>query len=295
MEGVSKLKVLVTGASGQLGSDLVDELLMRSHDVVALSRSQLDITNCGAVAAAIREHRPSVFINCAAMVNVDACELDVEAAIKVNALAVWHIAVLCSKAKVKLVQISTDYVFDGEKNSPYTEADVPNPINVYGLTKFFGEMFVRNYCDEHLIVRTAGLYGIRGSRSKGGNFVEFVIGAALKNEPLRLVTDMVTSPTFTRDLASKLCELVEAEAHGIVHVVNSGQCSWHEFGSRALSLMGLDVQVIPIVSDELDRPARRPKYTPLVSIRLDDFGVEPLRDWREALHDYLCIRGLLKQ
>jgi len=291
---MSVLKVLVTGASGQLGSDLVDKLIERSHDVVALSRSELDITNREAMTAAIERHRPDVLINCAAMVNVDACERDVESAIKVNALAVWHIAIQCSRAKVKLVQISTDFVFDGEKGSPYTEHDPPNPINIYGLTKLVGEMFARNYCDDHLIVRTAGLYGTRGSRSKGGNFVDFVVGAAMRKEPLRLVTDIVTSPTFTHDLALKLCELIDAGARGVVHVANSGQCSWHEFATFALSLLGLDADVVPISSGELSLHARRPKCTPLISVRLSEFGIEPLRDWREALADYLIAKGLLR-
>lgn len=289
------MKVLVTGASGQLGSDIVKKLLEHSYDVVPLAHSQLDITEHDAVASAIEHHRPSILINCAAMVNVDACELDVEIAFKVNALAVWNLSIQCSKAKVLLVHISTDYVFDGKKGSPYTEQDVPNPINIYGMSKLVGEMFVRNYCSEHLIVRTAGLYGLRGSKSKGGNFVEFVIAKAMQSEPLNIVTDIVTSPTYTSDLASKLCELIGAGVCGIVHLANSGQCSWYEFALQVLSYVGLSAKVNPISSSELKRPAHRPKCTPLTSLRLAGFGIEPMREWREALADYLHLKGLLKQ
>ncbi|MFA4043526.1 MAG: hypothetical protein HZRFUVUK_000298 [Candidatus Fervidibacterota bacterium] len=291
---VRRLKVLVTGASGQLGSDLVEKLSKRSHDVVAMNRSQLDITNSEAVSEAIKHHRPDVLINCAAMVNVDSCEIDIEAAFKVNALPLWQMALVCNRVKTKLVQISTDYVFDGRKGSPYNELDQPNPINIYGMTKLIGELFVRNYCERHIIVRTAGLYGVHGSRAKRGNFVEFVITAAMRGEPLHVVTDIVTSPTFTADLAEKLCELIEADAEGVIHVVNSGKCSWHEFATYVLQLAGLSAEVMPISSEELSRPARRPKFTALESVRLSEFNVKPLRWWGEAIRDYLMMKGILK-
>ena len=289
-----KLKVLVTGASGQLGSELVEKLLKRSQDVIAMNRSQLDITNREAVSEAIKYHRPDVLINCAAMVNVDSCEIDIESAFKVNALSLWHMALVCNKVKTKLVQISTDYVFDGCKGSPYNEFDQPNPVNIYGMTKLVGELFVRNYCEKHLVVRTAGLYGIRGSRAKRGNFVEFVIAAAMRGEPLHIVRDIVTSPTFAADLAEKLCELIDVEAEGVIHVVNSGMCSWHEFATYVLQLSGLNTEVVPISADELSRPAKRPKYTALESARLSEFNIKPLRWWGEALRDYLWMRGMLK-
>lgn len=283
--------VLVTGATGQLGSDVVEVLKHEDAQVIALPHTQLDITDYAAVTVALERYHPSIVINCAAFVHVDECERDLEAAFRVNAFAVWHLAIQCARMHATLVHISSDYVFDGEKGIAYREDDTPNPINVYGLSKLAGECFARNYCNEHLIVRTSGLYGLHGSRAKRGNFVEFVINTARDGMPLRIVTDLISRPTFTMDLATKLVELLRANVRGTVHVTNSGQCSWYEFACTIIKLMNLEASIVPITSEQWQRPARRPRYCVLDNHRLRMLGISQLRHWRDALEEYLRLRA----
>lgn len=280
-------RFLVLGAGGQLGSELVE--ILPVDETVALTREQLDITDFGKVKDTLTKFRPLVVFNCAGFVRVDDAEEKVEEAWRVNAFAVLFLAKICAELDVTLVHISTDYVFDGRKKAPYTELDVPNPLSVYGVTKLMGEFFVKAYCPRHLIVRTAGLYGRKGSRAKGGSFVDRILQKAKAGEPLRVVTDQVTSPTYAKDLASHLVKLVETQKFGLYHIANRGYCSWHEFASTIVQLAGLDAPVEPITSDQIPLKAKRPTFSALISVRLLSAGLPPLRHWREALTEFMRV------
>jgi dTDP-4-dehydrorhamnose reductase len=190
--------------------------------------------------------------------------------------------------------MSTDYVFGGEKRAPYTEDDAPNPLNVYGVSKLAGEYFVRALCPKHFIVRTSGLYGVAGSSGKGGNFVETMIRLAKEGKPIRVVTDQVLTPTYTRDLAHKIKELLQTEAYGVYHITNSGQCSWYEFAAKIFELLSLKPDFGPTTSAEFGAKAKRPAYSVLAHGRLAQLGLDDLRSWPEALAAYLEEKGLLK-
>ncbi|MGQ9463329.1 MAG: dTDP-4-dehydrorhamnose reductase [Candidatus Fervidibacter sp.] len=276
---------VVLGAGGQLGSELTT--LLPSGETVAFTREELDITDFIKVQHALTKLRPRVVFNCAAFVNVDGAEEKVEEAFRVNALAVLFLTKVCAELEATLVHMSTDYVFDGRKRSPYTELDAPNPLNVYGSTKLMGEFLVRAYNPRHFVVRTAGLYGKKGSRAKGGSFVDRILSKARAGEPLRVVADQVTSPTYARDLASHLTKLVETEKFGLYHIANRGYCSWHEFATAIFQLAGLEVNVEPITSNQIPLKAKRPPFSALVSVRLLSAGLQPLRHWREALTEFL--------
>lgn len=279
---------VVLGAAGQLGSEL--KALLPSDDTVAFTHEQLDITDFPKVHATLRELRPRVVFNCAAFVRVDEAEETPEEAFQVNGLAVLGLAKVCAELEATLVHLSTDYVFDGRKKAPYTELDVPQPLNVYGVTKLAGEFFVRAYCPRHFVVRSAGLYGSRGSRAKGGSFIDRILAKVTASEPLRVVTDQVTSPTYTRDLAEHLVKLVATDKFGLYHIANRGYCSWHEFATTILQLLGISVSVEPITSDQLPLKAKRPSFSALISVRLLSAGLPPLRHWREALEEFLAQR-----
>ncbi|GBC98839.1 dTDP-4-dehydrorhamnose reductase [bacterium HR17] len=279
---------VVLGANGQLGSAVVAQL--PPDTVAALTHADLDITDVSRVAVTLRSLRPRVVFNCAAFVRVDDAEDAPEEAWRVNAAAALYLARLCADLDATLVHISTDYVFDGRKGAPYTELDVPCPLSVYGATKLLGEFFVRAYCPRHIVVRTAGLYGLRGSRAKGGNFIERILAQARAGTPLRVVADQVTSPTYARDLAAHLVRLAAAEKFGLYHIANSGHCSWHTFAVAVLELAGLEVVVEPIDTATLGQKARRPAFSALVSVRLLSAGLPPLRHWREALAAYWVDR-----
>jgi len=190
-----------------------------------------------------------------------------------------------------LVHISTNYVFDGQKREPYTEDDPPNPLSVYGASKLTGEYFARNICPKHFVIRTSGLYGVAGSRAKGGNFVETMIRLAKERKPIRVVTDQVLTPTYTRDLAEKIKELLQTEAYGLYHITNSGQCSWYEFAAKIFELLGGKPDFGPTTSAEFGAKAKRPAYSVLAHERLKQLGLDDLRLWPEALEAYLEEKG----
>lgn len=277
---------IVLGAAGQLGSELIK--LLPPDETKALTREQLDITDFERMKAVLKELRPQVVFNCAAFVRVDDAEDFPDEALRVNSLAVLHLAKLCADLDATLVHISTDYVFDGRKGAPYTELDVPNPLNVYGATKLLGEFFVRSYCPRHFLIRTAGLYGRRGSKAKGGNFIERILAKAKAGEPLCVVTDQVTNPTNARDLAEHIVKLTTTKKFGLYHIANRGHCSWHEFAKAILELADLQVSVKAITTDQLALKAKRPAFSALVSVRLLSAGLPPLRHWREALAAFLA-------
>ena len=285
-------RALITGGGGQLASDLAT-LLDRRSDVYSPSRAQLDITDDNAVDAAFAAFRPTLVLNCAAFHNVELCERDEERAFAVNARAVGRLAKRCSEVGAKLVHISTNYVFDGAAAQPYAEDDLPAPRSIYGISKLAGEHAATSYAQGALVVRTAGLYGLHGSASKGGNFVTRMVERARGQGTLSVVADQLLTPTFTADLASGILDAVARGVSGTLHLTNAGATSWHGFTEAIMLLLGIEVEVEPIATTQPVGGADRPLNGVMRSSVAADAGLASLRAWQEALSDYLQLAGLL--
>jgi dTDP-4-dehydrorhamnose reductase len=277
-------RVLVTGGGGQLASDL-RRVLGRRAEVHAPPRAELDVTDDTAVGRAFADLRPDAVFNCAAFHNLEVCEREEDRAFAVNARAVKRLAQRCRPDASKLVHVSTNYVFDGARSTPYGEHDSPAPRSVYAISKLAGEHAARAYAPDALVARSAGLYGMHGSASKGGNFVTRMIARARDDGALRVVADQRLNPTYAADLAETLVEAVEARVSGLVHVTNSGDCSWYEFTRAIMELAGIGVSIEPVET----QPAAvaRPLNGVLGRPRADAVGLSPLRPWRDALRDYM--------
>lgn len=276
------MKIVVLGATGMLGTD-VSKILTATHQVLPRTRKDWDITDAAACRANITATKPQIVINCAAFTRVDDCESEPDKAFLVNGEAVKHIADACQLAKIRFIQISTDYVFDGQRGTPYREEDNPNPINIYGQSKLKGEEYALKI-PYSLVVRTSWLYG-----HNGPNFVDTIVRKAKKKGTLTVVDDQLGSPTYTLDLAVAISILIEKEIAGIIHVTNSGFCSWYEFAREILKIAGKnDVSVVPIKTADFTRPAKRPHFSALDSSRYTAITGAPLRPWPEALADYLA-------
>jgi dTDP-4-dehydrorhamnose reductase len=290
-ERVSLGRVLVTGAGGALGSDLVD-LLEGRCSLHAATREELDVRDDQALAAAFESSRPDVGFNSAAFHDVDGCEQEGSRAFAVNAVAVKQMAERCGTAGARLVHLSTNYVFDGDRMEPYAERDTPCPRSVYAASKLAGEHMALSYGPRALVVRTAGLYGLRGSAVKGGNFAQRILARARSDGRLTMVSDQRLTPTFTADLAEALVEAVERGAEGVLHLTNAGSCSWLEFAEAILALAGLDVPIEAVPTTPRPGVAPRPLNGVLARGRADELDLRPLRDWNEALEDYMKRAGL---
>ena len=286
------MKVMVMGANGQLGTDLCRAL--QGYNIVPLTHADIEITDINSIEEAINRHKPEVVINTAAFVRVDDCESEHDKAFLVNAIGARNIAVVSQKIGAKLAHISTDYVFGGENHPnliPYTEFDNPVPLNIYGKSKIAGEDIVRQLCWRHFIIRTSALFGVVGSSGKGGNFVESILKLAREGTELRVVNDQTFSPTYTKDLADKIAQLITTEYYGTFHITNKGSCSWYEFATEILKLASIDVHITQVASDEHPRKAGRPKFSVLDNYHLRLLGMGDIRPWQEALKDYMEERG----
>lgn len=273
--------ILVIGANGMLGRDLMALLGDRGCGV---DIDEIDITSIESVMAVLYPAKPEVVINCAAYTNVDGCESNAEKAMEVNAEGVAYLAMACREIGALLVQISTDYVFDGGKGAPYIEDDLPHPLSVYGESKLAGELNAA-FCPEYLIVRTQWLYGLHGN-----NFVETMLKLSAEKDELSVVDDQIGSPTWTVDLGKAIIALVDNNCRGIYHAANAEFCSWNGFARAIFEASDRAVLVKPMTTDELNRPARRPLYSTLDCSKLaaDTGTIMPL--WRDALHEYLRLR-----
>jgi dTDP-4-dehydrorhamnose reductase len=283
-------RVAIFGSSGQLGSDLVEVLSEENRfEVIALRHEDADCADAEGVRKALKASRPQVVINAAAYVRVDDAEDHAEEAFRVNAVGALNVARACAEIGALSVYVSTDYVFDGTKKAPYLESDAPNPINVYGASKFAGEILVRQAAPRWLIVRVASLFGKTGARGKGGNFIEAILAKAKKGEPLRVVDDIQISPTYTRDAARGLLALIVGGRVGLVHLANQGTCTWYQLAARALHLTRLRRAVEGISSAQYPARAPRPKNSALATVSVD----LRLPPWQEALAAYLAEKGHL--
>jgi dTDP-4-dehydrorhamnose reductase len=278
------VRALITGGGGQLASDL-QELL--GDDARSYSHAELDIADSAALDRAFEEVGPDVVFNCAAFHNVDVCETEPDSAWAVNVRAVRDLA----GRGAKLVHLSTNYVFDGRREEPYGEDDVPSPRSIYALTKLAGEHAALAYGDGALVVRGAGLYGLHGSASKGGNFVQRMLKRAREQNALKMVADQRLQPTFTADLAQSLLEAVEKDATGLVHLTASGACSWFDFTVAIMEIAGIDVPIEPVTTTIPPGSPDRPLNGVLSRPRAHALGIGELRPWREALADYMARAG----
>jgi dTDP-4-dehydrorhamnose reductase len=283
------LKVLITGGKGQLGSEL--ETVLRKDgqaEVVCLPKDVLDVTKAEETQRVLSIFKPCVIIHAAANTNVDNCEIDQDRAYQVNALGTRNVAVAASRLDAKLVYISTDYVFNGGSAKPYTEFDKPDPINVYGRTKLAGEQFTTSLSNKYFIVRTSWLYGRQGK-----NFIKTMLSLAGEKTEVAVVCDQTGSPTYAKDLAFFLMELIQTELYGIYHYSNSGFCSWFDFAKKIFEMAGLKhVLLRPVSTKEFKRPAPRPAYSVLDHYRLRLEGMTVPRYWEDALREFMKETGL---
>jgi dTDP-4-dehydrorhamnose reductase len=279
------MRALITGGGGQLASDLAAAL---GDEAQALGHAELDVTDIDALERVFAEVDPDIVFNCAAFHNVDVCEVERARAWQVNVEAVRELAL---RSPV-LVHVSTNYVFDGRATEPYSEYDVPSPRSVYALTKLAGEHAAVAYARRALVVRTGGLYGLHGSASKGGNFVQRMVARAREQGSLRMVADQRLQPTFTADLAAGILSAVELGAEGIVHLTSADACSWYEFTSAILQRAGIEVPIEPMATVVAPGGIDRPLNGVLARTRADELGVPPLRSWEAALGDYMEQAGL---
>ena len=282
------MKILLTGATGQLGAELCEVLADQGHFVVPLSHDDIEISDGDLVDKLCIQEKPDVIINTAAMHNVENCELDPLSAYNINAVGARNLAKAATAGGSTLVHVSTDYVFDGKKGSPYTELDAPVPLNVYGNTKLSGEMFVRTEAPKHLILRVSGLYGVNPCRAKGGrNFVTTMLKLASERDEVRVVDDEILSPTHTLDIARQIDKLLRAEKFGTFHVSSQGQCSWYAFARRIFDLRGITTKLSIAASDEFPAKVRRPLYSTLDNTRLREHGLDIMPSWEDGVAEYL--------
>ena len=273
---------MITGANGQLGQELIVQLKNTPYKIFAFTKNQLDISIEEEVHQVVSEIEPDVIINAAAYTKVDLAESDEVLAYKINGAGQRNLAVAAQKVGAKICYISTDYVFDGSGTQPYKEYDNCNPLGVYGKSKYVGEQLTQSLNTKYFIVRTSWVYGEYGS-----NFVKTMLKLAEDRDEIGVVHDQIGSPTYTVDLAEFIIKLVRTERYGIYHCTNSGTCSWFEFAKAIFESAKLDINVIPLTTEQYPTPASRPKYSVLenMSIQLNEF--KEMRHWREGLQQFL--------
>jgi dTDP-4-dehydrorhamnose reductase len=276
------MKAVLLGAKGQLGSDIV-KTAPASVELIPLTRNEVDIRDRDALRRVLSELKPDIAINATAYVRVDDAEDESVLAFAINAVGVFEMARICRDIGAALFHVSTDYVFDGKKSSPYKEEDPPNPIGIYGLSKYAGEICIRNTVENFYIARVSSLYGKAGASGKGGNFVYTILKKGREGQHLKVVDDIFMSPTYTPDAAQKIWQMItEKMPCGLYHTTNSGSCSWYEFAKTILSLAGIKAQITPVPHTEYPTKARRPLNSVLESSK----GTG-LRHWREGLADFI--------
>lgn len=278
------MKVLVTGVKGQLGYDVVNELVKRGHTAVGTDVEEMDITDAAKVREVLLSESPDAVIHCAAYTAVDAAEENVELCRKINAEGTENIAKVCQELDCKLLYVSTDYVFNGEGERPWEPYDEREPLNVYGQTKYEGELAVEKYVKKSFIVRIAWVFGVNGK-----NFIKTMLRLGKDHDELTVVADQIGSPTYTYDLAKLLVDMIESDKYGRYHATNEGLCSWYDFAVEIFRQAGMDVHVRPVTSAEYPAKAKRPHNSRMDKSRLDLNGFERLPHWKDALSRYLDI------
>lgn len=289
-------KIALIGANGQLGSDIIKVFSKDSaFKVFPLTHADIEITDSANFIKVLGKISPDIVINTAAYHKVDEVEDNPEKAFLVNSIAVKNLAQFCKNQNIVLVFVSSDYVFglDSKRKAAYCETDTPGPVNVYGLSKLAGEYFIRYIAPKFVIVRSSGLFGKTGSSGKGGNFVETMIKLAKEGKPIKVVSDQVLAPTYSKDLAKQIGVIIKSEKLGFFHAASVGYCSWHEFAKEIFRLCGLKVNLKPVKSVQFSTPAKRPSYSVLENSNLKKFRLNTMRHWRRGLKDYLSEKGYI--
>ena len=277
--------ILVTGSTGQLGSDVVKELLKRGYSTLSPNRSEFNLCSEDSIRNYILNSNCEAIVHCAAYTQVDKAEDEKDLCIKINATATKHIAKCAKILDIPMIYISTDYVFDGTKDGKYTENDETNPINIYGESKLAGEKYVQEILDKYYIVRTSWVFNINGK-----NFIETMLRLSKANNQLSIVNDQIGSPTYTKDLSRLLVDMIETNKYGLYHATNEGYCSWYEFADTIFKLANIYIDIKAINSNEYASRAKRPLNSKLSKDKLIEFGFKPLPHWEDALKDYLIRR-----
>ncbi len=278
------MRILVTGVKGQLGYDVVNELEKRGHTAIGVDIDEMDITDAEAVDRVITEADVEAVIHCAAYTAVDAAEDNLELCRKVNAAGTENIAKVCKKLDLKMVYISTDYVFDGEGERPWEPDDRRDPLNAYGIGKYEGELAVEENLEKYFIIRIAWVFGVNGK-----NFIKTMLKLGETRDEVSVVNDQIGSPTYTYDLARLIVDMVDTEKYGRYHATNEGFCSWYEFACEIFRQAGMNVKVHPVTSDEFPAKAKRPHNSRMSKEKLSENGFERLPSWQDALKRYLEV------
>lgn len=277
--------ILVTGSTGQLGSDIVKELLKRGYSTLSPNRSEFNLCSEDSIRNYILNSNCEAIVHCAAYTQVDKAEDEKDLCIKINATATKHIVKCAKILDIPMIYISTDYVFDGTKDGEYTENDETNPINIYGESKLAGEKYVQEILDKYYIVRTSWVFNINGK-----NFIETMLRLSKANNQLSIVNDQIGSPTYTKDLSRLLVDMLETSKYGLYHATNEGYCSWYEFANTIFKLANINIDIKAINSNEYASRAKRPLNSKLSKDKLIEYGFKPLPHWEDALKDYLIRR-----
>lgn len=280
------MRVLVTGAKGQLGTDLMEQLNANNIEAVGIDREELDIVDKKACEEffekANAEKRIDAVIHCAAYTAVDKAEDEQELSYNINALGTENIALACKKFDMKLMYISTDYVFNGQGERPWEPDDEREPLNVYGKTKYEGELFVEKLSDKYFIVRIAWVFGIAGH-----NFIKTMLKLAKERDSLTVVDDQIGSPTYTADLSKLLVSMIQTDKYGRYHATNEGYCSWYEFAKEIFKVAGVEIDVKPVDSSAYPAKAKRPANSRMEKSKLDEMGFKRLPSWQDATRRYI--------
>jgi len=284
------MKIVVAGGNGQLGSDIVEVLVAQGHAVTSATHEAFDIKDLGRCREYLVREAPQLVVNTAAMHHVDRCEENPLEAFAVNAVGARNLAILSNELNFTLVHVSTDYVFSGAKNAPYVETDIPHPLNVYGNSKYAGENFVNTIARRYFIVRVSALFGNSPCRAKGGmNFPQLMLHLAKTRGSVRVVTDEIVSPTYTRDAALQIAALCETQAYGTYHCTSESECSWYEFAQKVFELTGTSATLEAAAPNEFPAKVSRPKYSVLENSALKEIGKNLMPHWSEALKRYLNV------
>jgi len=290
------MKVIVIGANGQLGCDVCTAFSDSGCEVIQLNHDILDIVDLDSTRARLEEANADVIVNTAAMHNLDVCEDEPAKSFAVNGIGARNLAILANELDFVLFHISTDYVFDGAKRTPYVETECPMPLNVYGSTKLSGEHFVLSIAKKHFVLRVSGLYGTNPCRAKGGsNFVNLMLKLAKERDEVRVVDDEVLTPTFTEDIAGQIVSMSDVDEYGLYHVTARESCSWHKFASKVFELSGAKVRLSVADPSEFPSKVPRPKYSVLENARLKSSNLDIMPHWEDGLRRYLDKIGALAE
>lgn len=283
------MRILVTGVKGQLGYDVMNELAKREHTGIGVDVEEMDITDAAKVEQVIKESEVEAVIHCAAYTAVDAAEDNVEICHKINAEGTENIAKVCKELDLKMIYISTDYVFNGEGTRPWEPDDEREPLNVYGQAKYEGELAVEKYLEKYYIVRIAWVFGVNGK-----NFIKTMLNLSETHDELSVVNDQIGSPTYTYDLAKLLVDMVETDKYGRYHATNEGLCTWYEFATEIFRQAGKEITVHPVTSEQFPSKAKRPHNSRMSKDKLEANGFDRLPTWQDALNRYLKTIGVIE-